>query len=61
MSGQVKTRLISQLIKDISRVLQKFPNYFNSTIISTFFVLPATVTPVIFCLNLNESLLLAAL
>ena len=60
MSGQVKTRLISQLIKEISRVLQKFLNYFNSTIISTFFVLPATVIPVIFCLNLNESLLLAA-
>ena len=34
-------RLISQLIIDISRVLQKLLKYFNGTAISTFFVLPA--------------------
>ena len=41
-------RLISQLIKDISRVLQRLLKYFNGTIISTSF----------FCLNLIESLLI---
>ena len=39
---QVKTRLISQLINGISRVLQKLLKYFNGTAISTSFVLPAT-------------------
>ena len=58
-SDQVKMRLISQLIKDISRVLQKLLKYFNGTTISTFFVPPAAVLPVIFCLNLNEALLSA--
>ena len=57
---QVKMRLISQLIKDISRILQKLLKYFNGTIISTFSVLQSAVLPVIFCLNLNEWLLLAA-
>ena len=54
-------RLISQLIKGISRVLQKLLKYFRGTIISTCFVPPPAVLPVIFCLNLNKaSLLLAA-
>ena len=38
-SNQVRMRLISILIKGISRVLQKLPKYFNSTAIWTFFVL----------------------
>ena len=37
-AGQVKIRLTSQLIKGISRVLQKILKYFNGTIISTFYV-----------------------
>ena len=49
-------RLISQLINDISRVLQKLLKYFNGTAISTSFVLPAAgVFPVILILNLNDS------
>ena len=52
----VKIRLTSQLIKDISRVLQKLLKYLNHTIISTFFVLLSVeVFPVIFILDLNES------
>ena len=49
-------RLISQLIKDISRVIQKILKYFSSTAISTFFVLPsAGIFPVIHILDLNNS------
>ena len=59
-SGQAKMRLISQLIKGIPRVLQKLIKYFNGTIISTFFVPPLAISPVIFCLHLNEALLLSA-
>ena len=39
-SDQVKIRLISQLIKGISRVFHKFHKYFNGTAILTSFVLP---------------------
>ena len=39
--NQVKIRLISQLIKGISRVLQNLLKFFNCTAISTSFVLPA--------------------
>ena len=60
LSGQVKTRLISQLIKVISRVPQKLLKYFNDTIISTSFLPLAAVTPVIFCLDLNKALLSVA-
>ena len=55
-----KMSLISQLIKGISRVLQKLLKYFDGTIISTSFVPPATVLPVIFCLNINKALMLFA-
>ena len=59
-SDQVKVRLFSQLIKDISRVLQKWVKYFNRTVISTLFILPLLpVSPVIFALKLNESVALA--
>ena len=37
---QVKSRLISQLINGISRVVQKLLKYFNGTAILTSFVLP---------------------
>ena len=53
-------RLISQLIKGISKVLQRLFNYFNGTIISTSFVPPSAALLVIFCLNLNEALLSGA-
>ena len=49
-------RLTSQLINGISRVFQKCLKYFNSTIISTSFILPSTgVFPVVFILDLNDS------
>ena len=57
MSGHVKTRLVSQLIKGIARVLLKLLKYFNGNIISTPFVPLLPVTRVIFCLNLNEAVL----
>ena len=60
MLDQVKMRLISQLIKDISRVLQKLLKYCNDTIISISFAPPAAVLPLICCLNINEVLLLLA-
>ena len=37
---QVKSRLISQLINGISRVVQKLLKYFNGTAILISFVLP---------------------
>ena len=49
--------LILQLINGISRALQKLLKYFNGTIISRSFVPLPTIWPVIFCLNLNESVL----
>ena len=54
-------RLISQLIKSIARVLQKSLNYFNGTIISTFFLpLAESALPLSSSLNLNEALLSTA-
>ena len=55
---QVNIRLISQLINGTSSVLQKLLRYFKETIISTSFAQLLFVSPVIFCLNLNELLLL---
>ena len=53
---QVKSRLISQLINGISRVLQELLKYFNGTAILTFFVLlEEGVFPVILDLYLNDS------
>ena len=55
-AGQVRIKLISHLIKGISRVLQKLLKYLNGTAISTSSVLTSTgVLPVIFALNLNDS------
>ena len=49
-------RLISQLINNISRVLEKLLKYFNGTAILTSFVEPvAGVFPVVLVLYLNES------
>ena len=56
VDDHVKIKLTSQLIKDISIVLQKLLRYFNGTIISTSFSLPATgAFHVIFILDLNDS------
>ena len=53
---QVKSKPISQLINDISRVLQKSLKYFNGTAILTSFVLPATGNfPVILILYSNDT------
>ena len=47
-------RLISHLMKDISRALQKLLKYFNSNVISTSFVLPSSVLiSVIYTFSLN--------
>ena len=47
--------MISQLIKYISRVIQKLLKYFNGNVILTFFVLPSVVDfPVILILDLND-------
>ena len=48
-ADQVRLSFISQIINIISRVLQKLVKYFNGTIMSTSFVLLATLSPVIFC------------
>ena len=58
---QVKISSTSQLIKGISRVLQKLLRYFNGTIISTLIIPSLIVWPVIFVLKLNESAALAPL
>ena len=57
VDDHVKIRLASQLIKGISRVLQKLLKYFSGTIISTSFslLLLLGVFPVIFILDLNDS------
>ena len=60
MLGQVKMRLILQSIKGILRVLQKLLKYFNVKIISISFLLLETVSLVIFCLDIDESMLLLA-
>ena len=54
---QGRISLVSQLIKGISRVLQKLLRYFNGTVISTFFVTLAPAAPVIFRLYLKDLLL----
>ena len=63
-----KISSVSQLIKGISRILQKLIKYFNGTIISTSTlptILPSllllAVWPVIFVLTVNESVALAPL
>ena len=53
---QVKIRLISRLINDILRAIQKLLKYFNGTDISKYFVLRSSgVFPVILILHLNDS------
>ena len=55
VDDHIKIKLTSQLIKGISRVLKKLLKYFNGTIISTSFSLPAAgVFPVTFILDLND-------
>ena len=50
---------MSQLIKGISRVIQKFLKYFNnSAILKSFILTAAGVFPALFTLNLNKVLLL---
>ena len=50
-------RLISELINAIGRVLQKWLKYFSGTVILTVFIPSYPVEPVIFCLNLDKTLL----
>ena len=54
---QFRSRLISQLIKDILRVLQNLLRFFNYTIISTTFAPLSPVLPVISSFILNESVI----
>ena len=61
-ADQSKISSISQLIKGISRVLQKLLKYFSGTNISIPFISPSSfVWPVILVLKLNESVALASL
>ena len=53
VDDHARMRLISQLIKGISRVLQKNLKYFNGTAILTPFILPSS--GVIFSMDLNDS------
>ena len=53
--GQVRIRLISQLIKGILIALQKLLKYFNGTDISAFVIPRSLVSPKNVHLNLNES------
>ena len=53
-------KLILQLTKGISRVLQKLLKYFYVKIISTSFRPPETVLLVIFCLDIDELMSLLA-
>ena len=56
LSDQVNTRFISQLINDISRVLQKLLRYLNETAVSASLVLSSTrALPVILAFNLKDS------
>ena len=41
IEDHIKMKLISQLISNISKFLQKLLKYTNGTAISTFFVLPS--------------------
>ena len=55
-ADQVRMKLISQLLKSISRVLQKLLKCFNGTSVSISFVLPtARAVAVILNFNLNDS------
>ena len=60
-ANQANIRLISQLIRDILRVLQELLTYFNGTAISTSTVHPSLVLFVNLDLNLNgfESVMLS--
>ena len=61
-ADQSKVSSISQLIKGISRVLQKLVKYFSGTVISTPFISPSLFFwPVIFALKLNEWVVLSPL
>ena len=61
-ADQVKIRLTLQLIKGISRALQKLLQYFNGNIISTLFISSSSsILPAISYLELNESVALAPL
>ena len=55
-SDQFNLRIISQLFKGISIVLQKLLRYFNGIIVSTFFVVLSSVWPVICSFVLGELL-----
>ena len=58
-ADQVKISSTLELIKGISRVLQKLLKFFNGTITSASFISPSwLVWPVIFVLILNESVVL---
>ena len=54
-SDQFRIRLISQLFKGISRVLQKLFKYFNGTTISEFIISAILVLFKNLDLNLNDS------
>ena len=54
---QIRMRLISQLINDISTVLQKLLKYFGGTFILTIVVPRFSVLSIVFSLTSNKALL----
>ena len=57
---QFRLRLFSQLIKDISTVLQKLHRYFDGTIVPTFFLPLLPISSVIFSLILDQLVVILA-
>ena len=57
-ADQVRVRLISQFISNISRFLQKLLRYFNGTSLSTVFVPSLPIWSFTFLLKSKESLVL---
>ena len=55
ITDQVRIELVSQLIKDISSVLQKLLKYFNGRGIFTFIIPALSVLSKKFDLDLNDS------
>ena len=55
ITDQVRIELVSQLIKDISSVLQKLLKYFNGRGIFTFIIPALLVLSKKFDLDLNDS------
>ena len=54
-ADEVRPRIVSKFLSDISRILLNLLKYFNDTVISTFRVPALPVLFIILDLNLNKS------